>query len=27
LREEVSKLQQALTRLAGKYNDHGLHPR
>ncbi len=27
LREEVSRLQQALTRLAGKYNGHGLHPR
>ena len=27
LREEVSKLQQALTRLAGKYNGHDLHPR
>ncbi len=27
LREEVSKLQQALARLAGKYNGHDLHPR
>jgi len=27
LREEVSKLQQALTRLAGKYNGHDLHLR